>query len=96
MEDIRARRESNITSVVQSPFPEIDRMLQSLGNDTEFGGFSFNLDPKLAGDVHDDGFNLPDFDGDANVPFNGGFFDVFPSLRSGGQSSSNPLMSTLR
>ncbi|RDX52715.1 hypothetical protein OH76DRAFT_1344716 [Lentinus brumalis] len=91
MEDIRARRESNMATVVQNPFPDFDRMLQALGNDTEFGGFSFNLDPKLAGDVQDDAFNLPDFSADAGVPFNGGFFDVFPALRPGGQASSTPL-----
>ncbi|RPD59174.1 hypothetical protein L227DRAFT_576392 [Lentinus tigrinus ALCF2SS1-6] len=91
MEDIRARRETNVTAVVQSPFPDFDRMLQALGNDTEFGGFSFNLDPKLAGDVQDDTFNLPDFDTDSGVPFNGGFFDVFPALRPSGQASLNPL-----
>ncbi|KAI0692994.1 hypothetical protein C8T65DRAFT_586147 [Cerioporus squamosus] len=91
MEDIRARRESNITTAVQSPFPDFDRMLQALGNDTEFGGFSFNLDPKLAGDVQEDAFNLPDIGADAGVPFNGGFFDVFPALRPSGQITSNPL-----
>ena len=91
MEDIRARRETNVAAVVQSPFPDFDRMLQALGNDTEFGGFSFNLDPKLAGDVQDDAFNLPDFDVDGGVPFNGGFFDVFPALRPSGQASSSPL-----
>ena len=92
MEDLCARRESSVAAVVQSPFPEIDRMLQSLGNDTEFGGFSFNLDPKLAGDVQDDALNLPDFDVDTDVPFNGGFFDVFPNLRPNGQTASSPLM----
>ncbi|KAI0654784.1 hypothetical protein C8Q70DRAFT_925216 [Cubamyces menziesii] len=92
MEDIRARRESSIATVVQSPFPDFDRMLQSLGNDTEFGGFSFNLDPKLVGDVQEEEFNLPDFDADPTVPYNGGFFDVFPSLRPGAQPAQNPLM----
>lgn len=92
MEDLRARRDANTTTVVQSPFPDFDRMLQSLGSDTEFGGFSFNLDPKLAGDVQDDAFNLPDFTADANTPFNGGFFDAFPGLRPNGQAASSPLM----
>lgn len=91
MEDIRARRE-NIDTAVQSPFPDFDRMLQSLGSDTQFGGFSFNLDPKLAGDVQDDSIGLPDFDANASVPFNGGFFDVFPTLRPSGQAAANPLM----
>ncbi|KAI0637406.1 hypothetical protein C8Q77DRAFT_1097408 [Trametes polyzona] len=90
MEDIRARRESTITTAVQSPFPDFDRMLQSLGNDTEFGGFSFNLDPKLVGDVSEDALNLPDFDVDPTVPFNGSFLDAFPTLRPSGQAA--PLM----
>ncbi|KAI0668505.1 hypothetical protein C8Q78DRAFT_1047476 [Trametes maxima] len=92
MEDIRARRESTITAVVQSPFPDFDRMLQSLNNDTEFGGFSFNLDPKLAGDLPEDAFDLPDFDVDPSIPFSGSFLDAFPGLRPGGQSSTNPLL----
>ncbi|OSC96367.1 hypothetical protein PYCCODRAFT_1441104 [Trametes coccinea BRFM310] len=92
MEDIRARRESSITNVVQSPFPDFDRMLQSLGNDTEFGGFSFNLDPKLAADLREEDLSLPNFDIDPTVPYSGGFFDVFPGLRPGGQPSANPLM----
>ncbi|KAI0747629.1 hypothetical protein C8Q80DRAFT_1353615 [Daedaleopsis nitida] len=92
MEDIRARRESNTTTAVQNPFPDFDRMLQSLGNDTEFGGFSFNLDPKLAGDVQADSIGLPEFDADPAVPFNGGFFDVFPSLRPSGQAAATPLL----
>ncbi|EJF62637.1 hypothetical protein DICSQDRAFT_160966 [Dichomitus squalens LYAD-421 SS1] len=98
MEDLRARRESSIATVVQSPFPDFDRMLQSLNNDTGFGGFSFNLDPKLAGDVPEDAtLGLPDFgaDADASVPFSGGFFDVFPTLRPTGQaaaSAGSPLM----
>ncbi|KAI0781358.1 hypothetical protein BD413DRAFT_504780 [Trametes elegans] len=92
MEDIRARRESTIPTVVQSPFPDFDRMLQSLNNDTEYGGFSFNLDPKLAADVPEDAFNLPDFDVDPTAPYSGGFFDVFPDLRPSGQPAPNPLM----
>lgn len=92
MEDLRARRESSVTAAVQSPFPEIDRMLQSLGSDTEFGGFSFNMDPKLIGDVQEDGVGLPDFDLDPSVPYTGGFFDVFPNLRPSGQASAAPLM----
>ncbi|CDO68864.1 hypothetical protein BN946_scf185000.g7 [Trametes cinnabarina] len=92
MEDIRARRESSIATVVQSPFPDFDRMLQSLGNDTEFGGFSFNLDPKLAGDLREEDLDLPNFDMDPTVPYSGGFFDVFPALRGGGQPSAAPLM----
>ena len=92
MEDLRARREGNVAAVVQSPFPDFDRMLQSLNNDTEFGGFSFNLDPKLAGDVQDDTLTLPEFDTDASIPFSGSFFDVFPTLRPSGQASTSPLM----
>ncbi|KAH9857629.1 hypothetical protein C2E23DRAFT_719717 [Lenzites betulinus] len=93
MEDLRARRrESSSVAVVQSPFPDFDRMLQSLGNDTEFGGFSFNLDPKLVGDVPEETLSLPEFDVDPTVPFSGGFFDAFPTLRPAAQASPAPLM----
>ncbi|EIW60805.1 CCR4-NOT core ubiquitin-protein ligase subunit MOT2 [Trametes versicolor FP-101664 SS1] len=92
MEDLRARRESTISVAVQSPFPDFDRMLQSLGNDTEFGGFSFNLDPKLVGDVPEEALALPDFDIGPAVPFNGSFFDAFPALRPSAQTPPNPLM----
>ncbi|KAL6307964.1 hypothetical protein BKA93DRAFT_726639 [Sparassis latifolia] len=92
MEDIKARRELPVTAVTQSPFPDFDRMLQTLsGADGEYGGFSFNLDPALAGDVAQD-VPLPDLEAESTIQFNGSFFDAFPALRQGGPSTSNPLM----
>lgn len=78
VEDIKARRESTLLSDGPSPFPDFDRMLQSL---TEESGFSFSLDPKLAGDDQDSTLDLPDFDVTASKPFAGNFFDAFPSVR---------------
>ncbi|OBZ75632.1 hypothetical protein A0H81_04826 [Grifola frondosa] len=93
MEDIRARRESILLPVTQSPFPDFDRMLQTLsGNGGEFGGFSFNLDPKLVGEGQDVSLDLPDLVVESNVAYTGSFFDVFPALRPGGQSSANPVV----
>ncbi|EMD34429.1 hypothetical protein CERSUDRAFT_117303 [Gelatoporia subvermispora B] len=87
MEDIKARREMPAAASAQSPFPDFDRMLQTLsGGDGDFGGFSFNLDPKLAGEEQE---ALPDFD--PTIPFNGTFLDAFPGLRQAGPSST-PLM----
>lgn len=80
MEDLRARRESSLTSTAQSPFPDLDRMLQTLSEND--GGFSFNLDPKLAGSAQDASITLPDLS-DPTIGFGGSFFDSFPGLRPG-------------
>lgn len=81
LEDFKARREATTVSSGPSPFPDFDRMLQLLT--ASDNGFSFNLDPKLAGeeDAQDEGLALPDFGADPNMPFNGSFMDAFPRLR---------------
>ena len=64
-----------------SPFPDIDRTLQALkGGDDEYGGFSFNLDPKLAESSADTQMELPELDAEANMPFQGSFLEAFPGL----------------
>lgn len=75
--DIKARREGTQVSNGPSPFPELDRMMQSLAGDN---GFSFSLDPKLAGDSDDTSLTLPDFTEPAK-PYTGNFFDTFPGVR---------------
>lgn len=90
MEDLKARREMPQQSFERSPFPDFDRMLQTLsGNDGGFGGFSFNMDPALAGEETDASLVLPELDMNSNAPFNGTFLDAFPSLRH------NPVASPL-
>lgn len=88
VEDIMARRESAMQAPAtnQSPFPEFDRMLQTLTEGDN--GFSFNLDPKLAGDDIDTNLTLPDLETEVNTPFGGTFLDAFPGLRPAGQSPS--------
>lgn len=78
VEDIKARREGTQVLSGPSPFPELDRMMQSLAGDN---GFSFTLDPKLAADNEDNNLTLPDFQAEAAKPFTGNFFDTFPSVR---------------
>lgn len=51
------------------------------GEDNEFGGFSFNLDPNLAGEDLNVDAALPDLEAEANTPLTGGFMDMFPALR---------------
>ena len=84
LNDVKARRESALPSMGTSPFPDFDRTLQNLAEvDGKFGGFSFNLDPKLAeAELEDDASELPE----ATLPFHGSFMDAFPALRT----SSNP------
>ncbi|KAJ3541141.1 hypothetical protein NM688_g6126 [Phlebia brevispora] len=84
VEDVKARREATAFSSGPSPFPDFDRMLSLLT--ASDNGFSFNLDPKLAGeeDEQDDTLGLPDFGADPNIPFNGSFIDAFPRLRQAG------------
>ncbi|KAF7791288.1 hypothetical protein EIP86_002302 [Pleurotus ostreatoroseus] len=84
LEDVKARREATSFSSGPSPFPDFDRMLQLLT--ATDNGFSFNLDPKLAGEEEDQDGNLglPDFGADPSMPFNGSFIDAFPRLRQAG------------
>ena len=82
LDDVKARRESTLpASSGFSPFPDFDRTLQTL-TDEDGGGFSFNLDPKLA-DEAEVSEPLPDFDLAAAVPFHGSYMEAFPALRSG-------------
>ena len=95
LDDVKARREAPTPSAYVSPFPDFDRTLQTLsGDDGGFGGFNFNLDPKLAGDDTEASATLPEFDAEANMPFHGTFTDAFPALRPPGQhgSPSSPFM----
>ena len=80
LNDVKARRESTLPSIGASPFPDFDRTLQNLTEvDGKFGGFSFNLDPKLAEtEVEDDAPQFPE----ATSPFHGSFMDAFPALRA--------------
>jgi CCR4-NOT transcription complex subunit 4 len=82
LDDVKARRESSLpVSSGFSPFPDFDRTLQTL-TDEGGGGFSFNLDPKLA-DEAEVSEPLPDFDLASTVPFHGSYIEAFPALRSG-------------
>ncbi|KAI0047020.1 hypothetical protein FA95DRAFT_1493130 [Auriscalpium vulgare] len=91
LDDVKARRESSLPATGVSPFPDFDRTLQTLSEtDGKYGGFSFNLDPKLA-EAED--LNSPDLGvPDALTPFHGSFVDAFPGLRSPALSSPNPAL----
>jgi CCR4-NOT transcription complex subunit 4 len=82
LNDVKARRESALPAMGLSPFPDLDRTLQTL---SEASGFSFNLDPKLAPTAEEPGV----VDADAGVPFHGSFIDAFPALRS---AAASPLL----
>ena len=83
LDDVKSRRENAPSVSSASIFPDLDRTLRMVsGGDDAFGGFSFNLDPKLAGEDLNVDISLPDLEAEANIPMNGGFMDVFPGLRS--------------
>jgi len=89
LDDVKARRESLLPSISSiSPFPDFDRTLQTLSGE-DGGGFSFNLDPKLA-EVADNMDSLPDFDVDPTIPFHGSYVDAFPALRQASQFPNPP------
>ncbi|KAF5379897.1 hypothetical protein D9757_007216 [Collybiopsis confluens] len=93
LDDVTARRESLLPSAfAQSPFPDFDRTLENLSqHDGGFGGFSFNLDMKLAGDEAANDEPLTELEPESNIPFFGGsFLDAFPALRS---ATSTPSIS---
>ncbi|KAJ7043115.1 hypothetical protein C8F04DRAFT_1218829 [Mycena alexandri] len=78
--------------VVIPPFPDFDRTLNVLDG-RDGGGFSFNLDPKLAGADTDASVELlPDFEAEAKTPFHGTYMDAFPALRSSASPGSSPFM----
>lgn len=91
--DIKARREATQVSSGPSPFPELDRMMQSLAGDNSF---SFNLDPKLAADSEDVTLALPDFQAETSKPFTGNFFDTFPGVRQPPPGLSFPYIGNSR
>ena len=81
IDDLRARREAPASASAISPFPDIDRTLQVLtGGGDEYGGFSFNLDPKLAEEGTNTQMEFPDLDAEADMPFRGSFLEAFPGL----------------
>ncbi|TEB08671.1 hypothetical protein FA13DRAFT_1806999 [Coprinellus micaceus] len=89
LDDVKARRESYVPAVaIGAPFPEFDRTLQTLSGD-DGGGFSFNLDPKLA-DQADATDVLPELEMEANTPFHGSYTDAFPALRPNSQLPAPP------
>ncbi|TFK46000.1 hypothetical protein OE88DRAFT_1668398 [Heliocybe sulcata] len=81
LDDLKARREAPSVTTGGNPFPDLDRMLQTLQGGDE-GGFSFNLDPKLATDTTEELELIPPFEAEANIPFQGNYMDAFPGLRS--------------
>lgn len=82
LDDVKSRRENALANVTSSIFPDLDRTLRMLSeDDKEFGGFSFNLDPKLASDTSNADIVLPDLEAEAATPFTGSFMDAFPALR---------------
>lgn len=82
LDDVKSRRENAPSVSSVNIFPDLDRTLRMVsGEDNEFGGFSFNLDPKLAGENLNVDIALPDLEAEANTPLTGGFMDVFPALR---------------
>ncbi|KAJ6500570.1 hypothetical protein C8R45DRAFT_819975 [Mycena sanguinolenta] len=91
LDDVKQRRELGPAPVVQ-PFPDFDRTLDVL-NGQGGGGFSFNLDPKVAVDDADAEVDLlPDFEAEAKIPFHGTYMDAFPALRSSASPGSSPFM----
>jgi len=78
LDDVKACREVVLPSTQVSVFPDFDRML----SESE-GGFSFNLDPKLAstdvGAVGEAEFGM--LEAKVHVSFTGGFMDVFHALK---------------
>ncbi|KAJ7491261.1 hypothetical protein FB451DRAFT_1080182 [Mycena latifolia] len=93
LDDVKQRRELAPAVPVIPPFPDFDRTLEVLNGQDGGGGFSFNLDPKLAGSDTDANLELlPDFEAEAKTPFHGTYMDAFPALRSSASPSSSPFI----
>ncbi|CAA7267893.1 unnamed protein product [Cyclocybe aegerita] len=90
LDDVKARRESTLPlAPAFSPFPDFDRTLQTLSGD-DGGGFSFNLDPKLADEA--DSTAALEFNVTSSAPFHGSYIDAFPALRSGSPYGPSPAI----
>ncbi|KAJ7090331.1 hypothetical protein B0H15DRAFT_838159 [Mycena belliarum] len=93
LDDVKQRRELAPAIPVVPPFPDFDRTLEVLNGQDGGGGFSFNLDPKLAGSDSDANVELlPDFETEAKTPFHGTYMDAFPALRASASPSSSPFI----
>ncbi|KAJ7702240.1 hypothetical protein B0H17DRAFT_1157444 [Mycena rosella] len=93
LEDVKQRRELAPAVPVVPPFPDFDRTLEVLNGQDGGGGFSFNLDPKLAGSDTDANVELlSDFEAEAKTPFHGTYMDAFPALRSSASPGSSPFI----
>ena len=85
LDDVVNRRELSAPTSSFSPFPDLDRTLQILtGGDDDLGGFSFNLDPKLALDDEQFDTSLPNIN-DSSLA--GGYY----SLNSPFSNFGSPL-----
>lgn len=92
LDDVKARRESALpVTTGMSPFPDLDRTLQTLSG-ADGSGFSFNLDPNLAGDEVDGLNTLTGLETEASAPFHGSYVDAFPALRNPTSVNSSPFM----
>ncbi|EAU88320.2 Mot2p [Coprinopsis cinerea okayama7 len=87
LDDVQARRQSTVATTGISPFPDFDRTLQTLSESD--GGFSFNLDPKLAGGA-DSTDVLAEFEAEASTPFHGTYLQAFPALQIGSSVPAPP------
>lgn len=85
LDDVRARRKTDAPPSFASPFPDLDRTLQSLTGGLSGGGFNFTLDPRLAGETDQTVSPLPDLD---SMP---GYFDPAPIFAGLGQRQSPAL-----
>lgn len=90
LDDVTSRRESVNVSLAFSPFPDLDRTLQSLtGGVGDSGGFNFNLDPKLALDDDQIEGTMSAFGTDSNQQLSGISFDPFAAVHQSSYSPSN-------
>ncbi|PFH50694.1 hypothetical protein AMATHDRAFT_176752, partial [Amanita thiersii Skay4041] len=93
IDDVKARREAvPLSNVNPSPFPDFDRTLQTLSRGDD-GGFSFNLDPKLASEGKGLDEQLSIFDTD-NLSLPGSFMDSMATFRPPLQHHSASIPST--
>jgi CCR4-NOT transcription complex subunit 4 len=89
IDDVKARRGQQPTAAAQSPFPDLDRTLQSLTSDDGGVGFSWDIDPRLIVDEvamsgDESGPHVVDLERETlpSVPYTG-FHAGFPALVNG-------------